>query len=216
MLTLDEYSEEALLAELAARRAKRADGKCDYCGRELGSRWRQLDYSKIAPGQRRPELTEENSRLDCCKFPERHDASPPQPEPAPDLTFKAFSEAQLSRAARWHEDDLEPWSGADWSGAMMGEVGEVAEEVVALFLLAKLTEASGHGADTVKKLRRSETGALNIDPEFDVLREKLANELADVFAYLCNLAHHYEIDLAEAVRAKFNEVSEKYDFPERL
>jgi len=133
-----------------------------------------------------------------------------------DLTFATFSKTQVSRAARWHKDDLEPWSGADWSGALMGEVGEVAEEVIGLFLLAQLTKVSGHASDTVKKLRRLETGAEHIGPERDELTKKLGDELGDVVAYLCNLADHYEIDLAEAVKSKFNEVSDKYGFPERL
>lgn len=133
-----------------------------------------------------------------------------------DLSLDTFNKAQIARAARWHKDELEPWSGADWSGALMGEVGEVAEEVIGLFLLAQLTKVSGHGADTVKKLRRLETGAEHVGDEFDVLRQKLGAELADVFAYLANLADHYEIDLAEAVKSKFNEVSVKYGFPERI
>lgn len=133
-----------------------------------------------------------------------------------DLSFNEFQNAQVSRAARWHQDDLEPWSGADWSGAMMGEIGEVAEEMISLFLLARLTEAAGHGADTVKKLRRLETGAEHIGAERDELRKKLGNELADAFAYMSNIANHYDIDLAEAVRGKFNEVSDKYGFPEKI
>ena len=66
------------------------------------------------------------------------------------------------------------------------------------------------------KLRRLETGAEHIGAERDELRKKLGNELADAFAYMSNIANHYDIDLAEAVRGKFNEVSDKYGFPERI
>jgi hypothetical protein len=47
-LDLDEYSEEALRAELVRRREARARLVCDYCGREAGTR--------------------------PCKFPDRHSA----------------------------------------------------------------------------------------------------------------------------------------------
>lgn len=218
MKDIDEYSEAELQRELDRRRERRTAGNCDYCNRELGSRWRQLDPRKFDPHVRPwPAVTEENSLLGCCKFPERHDMSRPAQEPAPDLSINEFIKTSEQRRAEWHGDDTEPWSGADYAGAMMGEVGEVAEEVVALFLLAKLTEVSGHGADTTKKLRRQETGVKgNKDAQYDKLRKKLGDELADTFAYMCLLADHYDIDIAQAIIDKFNEVSVKHGFPQRL
>lgn len=217
MKCLDEYSDTELERELQARHDARADGKCDYCGQALGSRWRQLNGDAHVPGEPRPVLTDENSHLSCCRFPERHDMSPPEPEPAPALTIDHFIEVNKERRAQWHTDDHEPWNGADWAGAMMGEAGEVAEEVLALVGLAFLTQAGGHAADTVKKLRRDETGLKgNRGVEFDELKKKLGFELADTFAYLCLLADHYEIDISQAIIDKFNEVSVKHDFPQRL
>jgi len=98
---------------------------------------------------------------------------------------------------RWH-GDADEWSGADWSNAMCGEAGEA--------------------ANVVKKLRRHEThtGTSYNTPPPDELLTALAEELADVVTYCDLLAHHYGIDLAAAVIAKFNRVSAAQDFPERL
>lgn len=123
------------------------------------------------------------------------------------LDFKSLREANSSRVVRWHGDDAEPWSGADWSNAMCGEAGEA--------------------ANVVKKIRRHETripGTVRAadgvkfcsTPTMAELREKLAVELADAIIYADVLAYHYGIDLGEAVRAKFNEVSIAQEFPERL
>lgn len=44
----------------------------------------------------------------------------------------------------------------------------------------------------------------------------LGEELADVFLYLDLLAGYYGVDLPAAIVKKFNKVSEKQGFPERL
>jgi NTP pyrophosphatase (non-canonical NTP hydrolase) len=91
------------------------------------------------------------------------------------------------------------WNGADWSNAMCGEAGEL--------------------ANVVKKLRRLECAShtnLVGGADRDDLMEKLADEMGDVVAYLDLLATFYGIDLAEAVKDKFNRVSERQGFPERL
>lgn len=113
------------------------------------------------------------------------------------LTFDELRAANVARAEKWHDDDALPWSGADWSNAMCGEAGEA--------------------ANVVKKLRRIETniakrGAVTATD----LTIDLADELADVVIYADLLAHHYGLPLGEAVRAKFNEVSRRHDFEERL
>jgi NTP pyrophosphatase (non-canonical NTP hydrolase) len=111
--------------------------------------------------------------------------------------LEALRTANVTRLRRWHGET--EWSGADWSNAMCGEAGEA--------------------ANVVKKLRRHETGLGEVSantPPPDELLTALADELADVVAYLDLLAHHYGIDLATAVAAKFNRVSERNGFPERL
>jgi NTP pyrophosphatase (non-canonical NTP hydrolase) len=134
------------------------------------------------------------------------------------LTFAQLSAANYSRVLRWHENFPEDgWSGGDWSNAMMGEVGEIAEEVLAL--LAKLTAVSGNAANTVKKLRRVETDTLANDPRPHIpadLLMKVAGELADTQIYLDLLARKLGIDLAQATIDKFDKVSIDRGFPERL
>lgn len=116
-----------------------------------------------------------------------------------DLTFAEVREANLARAKRWHPGfpNDESWNGADWSNAMCGEAGET--------------------ANVVKKLRRHESGLTgSLDPSKAELLAMLADEIGDVFAYLDLLASYYGVDLAAAVVSKFNRVSERQGFPERL
>lgn len=117
------------------------------------------------------------------------------------LTFAQFREANVARCKRWHPDFLtgsnQSWTGADWSNAMCGEAGET--------------------ANVVKKLRRTDAhlqGA--VDPERDVLIDMLADEIGDVFAYLDLLAAYYNIAVDDAVARKFNRISEREGFPERI
>ena len=130
------------------------------------------------------------------------------------LTFGDLRAANVSRAKRWHpgfgSSDAD-WSSADWSNAMQGEVGEVAE----VFVL--LVAASGKSGNIVKKLRRYECGLHNIgDPAPDELIAMLGSELADTVAYADLLGAHYNLDLGFYIVDKFNRVSEKQGFPERL
>lgn len=116
-----------------------------------------------------------------------------------DLTFAELSAGNRQRAERWHpgfpEDD--DWSGADWSNAMCGEAGEA--------------------ANVVKKLRRIETGKAGTpDSELWGLQKSLAKELADIVIYADLLAAKYGINLGVSIVSKFNEVSERVGFPERL
>lgn len=117
------------------------------------------------------------------------------------LTFDEFRQVNVARCTRWHPDFLrakdQSWTGADWSNAMCGEAGEA--------------------ANVVKKLRRIDAklqGA--VDPERNELIGMLADEIGDVFAYLDLLAAYYGIDTDLAVARKFNKISEREGFPERI
>lgn len=114
------------------------------------------------------------------------------------LDLDTLRSANLSRCRRWHPGwPHGGWTGADWSNALAGEVGEA--------------------ANVVKKLRRWDTGAANEgDPDEITLLEMLRAELADIACYLDLLAAFYGINLSDAIRAKFNVVSERQGFPERL
>lgn len=114
------------------------------------------------------------------------------------LNLEQLREQNRSRAERWHGPGTEPWSLADWSNAMCGEAGEA--------------------ANVVKKIRRHETsiGESYNTPDLTALNQSLAHELADLLIYADLLAMNANIDLSEAIREKFNLVSEAQDFPERL
>lgn len=71
------------------------------------------------------------------------------------------------------------WSPTDWATAMAGECGEA--------------------CNLIKKLRRGE----------DIPVEQIGKELADLVTYADLLAHRLGINLGEAVRQKFNEVSKR-------
>lgn len=117
------------------------------------------------------------------------------------LTIAQVQAVNIERADRWHSGNFRVWSGLEWAGAMCGEAGEV--------------------ANVCKKLRRLETGtsgnAWSERPlQHDALIAALGGECADTFLYLTLVASRYGLNLALAVRDKFNVKSEEMGFPERL
>lgn len=115
------------------------------------------------------------------------------------LTFNQLARANRARVARWHGDFKGgAWSGADWSNAMCGEAGEA--------------------ANVVKKIRRVETGAAPgpDDPPMNRLLLDLGLELADTITYADLLAQYYDLDLGAMTARKFNMVSIRQGFPDRL
>lgn len=114
----------------------------------------------------------------------------------PSLNLTTLRLANNTRAARWHGVDS-TWTGADWSNAMAGEMGEA--------------------ANVVKKIRRGEDGCPSErDPDRPTLIQQLGDEIADVLIYADLLAAYYGIDMGAAVKRKFNLVSEREGFPERI
>lgn len=133
------------------------------------------------------------------------------------LTFARVHDVNGRRAGRWHPGfpTDQTWTNGDWSNALSGESGELLE--AGRDLLDEIAIATGRVANTVKKIRRYEDdlhGAL--DPDLDALREAVADEMADVFCYLDLLSSVLDVDLAAAIVDKFNRVSERQGFPERL
>lgn len=114
------------------------------------------------------------------------------------LTFLDLAEVNRQRVERWHPGfPYDYWTGADWSNAVCGEAGEM--------------------ANVVKKLRRRELGthdAVGI-PE-DELKRMLATEIGDTAVYLDLLAQFYGLRLEDCIRDTFNRVSIREGFPERL
>lgn len=129
--------------------------------------------------------------------------------------LERLSAASRLRAEKWHGDSLETgqWTISDWTLAMCGEVGESSEAFAQLMV----TSAAGHAADTVKKVRRVETGARNDgDPELEYLKEKYLIELADVVIYAELCAAYQGRDLGEYIVKKFNATSDKFGFTEKI
>jgi NTP pyrophosphatase (non-canonical NTP hydrolase) len=112
------------------------------------------------------------------------------------LTFELLRSLNLSRCGRWHPGGVKDWSLSDWACAMAGEAGEA--------------------CNVVKKLNRERDNIGGNTATEEQLRAALGAELADTLIYADLLAAAAGIDLAAAVTAKFNAVSEKMGFPERL
>lgn len=102
----------------------------------------------------------------------------------------------ITRCRRWHPGGIDNWSLSDWAVALAGEAGEV--------------------CNVVKKLNRERDNIRGNSKTKEELKKELGKELADTLIYLDLLAARARIDLSEVVIKKFNEVSEKFDFPERL
>lgn len=109
-----------------------------------------------------------------------------------DLTLHQLRNANVERCeGAFHP--IEAWSLTDWACAAAGEMGET--------------------CNVVKKLRR-----LDINSGFSRQTEQwdphglftdLGDEIADTVIYLDLLAARAGINLSDAVRAKFNAVSER-------
>jgi NTP pyrophosphatase (non-canonical NTP hydrolase) len=107
-----------------------------------------------------------------------------------------ISSVNLKRCLRWHPAGLKSWSLSDWFTAFAGEVGEM--------------------GNVIKKLNRVRDGMVGNKETPEELSRALGKEIADCYIYLDLLAQAADVDLEEVVRLKFNEVSVRNGFPERL
>jgi NTP pyrophosphatase (non-canonical NTP hydrolase) len=114
--------------------------------------------------------------------------------PAGPLTFDAFRAANVARCLKWHPEGIESWSPSDWLTAVTGELGELA---------------------SLLKMRNRERDGLPGN-KFSPTQKQIADELADVATYLDLLAEVLGVNLGRAVAEKFNEVSERVGFPDRI
>jgi NTP pyrophosphatase (non-canonical NTP hydrolase) len=114
------------------------------------------------------------------------------------LTFADLRAANIARLPQFKNARGEPahsqsdgsdWSISDWLMAVTGELGEL--------------------ANLRKKILRG-------DLTHEQAQQMTADELADVATYLDILAFRLGVDLGEAVRSKFNRVSERVDADVRL
>lgn len=111
-----------------------------------------------------------------------------------ELTFNAFRQANVARCIKWHPDGIESWSPSEWLTAVTGELGELA---------------------SLLKMRNRERDGL-MGNKFSPTDKMVADELADVMTYLDLLAAVLGVNLGTAVVSKFNEVSERVGFPDRI
>lgn len=114
--------------------------------------------------------------------------------PDDSLTYDRLRAANVDRCIKWHPLGIGSWSTSDWVVATLGELGEF--------------------ASLVKMMNRERDGL--VGNKFSPNREQLANELADVAIYLDLLAESLGINLGAAIVSKFNEVSVRNGFPDRL
>lgn len=114
------------------------------------------------------------------------------------LTLQQFAEINRSRceSPQGFNHPVSSWSLSDWMTAVAGEMGEA--------------------ANIIKKLNRERDGIPGNTIGIGMLREDLANELADTFCYLDLLAQAAGVDLEAAVRDKFNAVSAKIGAPHQI
>ena len=93
---------------------------------------------------------------------------------------------------------LKAWTPAEWACAMAGEAGEA--------------------CNVAKKIKRLETGTntAKAPQTMDECRKLMAAELADTVIYADLLAASLDINLGEAIREKFNAVSERMNYQGRL
>jgi NTP pyrophosphatase (non-canonical NTP hydrolase) len=110
------------------------------------------------------------------------------------LTFEELRSANVARAIKWHPAGIDSWSASDWLMAVTGELGELA---------------------SLLKMRLRERDELPGN-KFSPTDQQIADELADVATYLDLLAASLGVDLGGAIIEKFNAVSERVGFDDRL
>ena len=111
------------------------------------------------------------------------------------MKFEQFAKENRTRceAPDGFNHSLNSWSLSDWFTAVTGELGEA--------------------ANVAKKLNRVRDGIPGNDKSEAELRSDLADEIADTFIYLDLLAQSEGINLAKAVRSKFDRTSAKINYP---
>jgi hypothetical protein len=150
-------------------------------------------------------------------------------EPVPSLPlplmFDEVTKLNIERCDLWHKNGIADWSPERWASAFMGELGEASGAVsalAALFLTNEMVKRGGEACNALKKLFRIEDKIANISEpdrqlnEVEAAVSKIGEELADTYLYLNLLAARLGLNLPAEVIKKFNSVSIKYGFPQRL
>lgn len=113
------------------------------------------------------------------------------------LTFDRLRRANVARCESvFHKVDA--WSPCDWATALAGETGEA--------------------CNWIKKLRRLDGADAHLDSRQgrSYIIGETAKELADVVIYADLLAARLGVSLEDAVRTKFNQVSDRRQATQKL
>ena len=113
-------------------------------------------------------------------------------QPNRDITLREFLAANIARNENNQSGGTEKtWNLVDWTNELCGEAGEL--------------------ANIAKKVRRARPArnGKKADPTLAEAKEAIASEIADVVICACLVAGHIGVDLQEACRLKFNEVSDR-------
>lgn len=114
------------------------------------------------------------------------------------MDLKKFAQENLERCQSkdGFNHALNSWSLSDWFTAVLGELGEA--------------------SNIAKKLNRVRDGIPGNVETPEQLKANLADEIADTFIYLDLLAQSEGIDLASAVRSKFDRTSKKIGYEKKF
>lgn len=113
-----------------------------------------------------------------------------------DLTFQQVRDINVKRSNEWHSGGLNSWSYSDWFTALSGEVGEL--------------------GNVIKKLNRVRDNLPGNKQTPEQLSAEIPKEIADIFLYLDLICARFGYKLDDCVKRKFNEVSERNGFSQKL
>jgi NTP pyrophosphatase (non-canonical NTP hydrolase) len=110
------------------------------------------------------------------------------------MTFGQFSEANRARceSPQGFNHPLNGWSPSDWITAIVGELGEA--------------------ANNVKKLNRIRDGIPGNKESEQQLRDKLRKEVGDTFVYLDLFCQSQGFSIADAAAEVFNSKSKEIGY----
>lgn len=120
------------------------------------------------------------------------------------MILKALRIANVKRCEQVFHS-LNNWTPTDWATAMAGECGEACNIVKKMRRIGATPEI----VNAHYKYWTDRNKALLDYKEYSEYVNKLADEIADTIIYADLLAARMGIDLEQAIRNKFNEVSEK-------
>lgn len=116
------------------------------------------------------------------------------------LFFENLRSVNIERCKRWHgKKGVNDWSISEWLMALAGEAGEACNAGKKRLRLVKGNQQHG-----------------DVPANIEAATAAIMGELADVVIYADMCATRLGMSLGDAVREKFNQISEREGFPERL